>query len=86
MRFENQFYFQGTYGRTQPSPGSRSPAFNQYGNVYNTPNATSGHEKRNNNLSELETLLQDLSNSQEERGKYSYSSGNDYNLLKKNVF
>ncbi|KAK5645183.1 hypothetical protein RI129_006483 [Pyrocoelia pectoralis] len=55
----------GTYGKTQPS-GTRSPAqplHGGYGSGYLPQNSGPGTDKRfNNNLSELDTLLQDLSN------------------------
>lgn len=62
---KNIFFFQGTYGKPQTTPGSRSPAYgNQHGGTYGSSSAPGGGDKRtfNSNLSELDTLLQDLSN------------------------
>ncbi|KAK9696427.1 LIM domain [Popillia japonica] len=72
------FLLQGTYGKTQQtSTGSRSPGGVQYATpgYSSTPGTT---EKRtfNNNLSELDTLLQDLSISQElNQSRYANVSG-----------
>ncbi|KAF5298160.1 hypothetical protein FQA39_LY02584 [Lamprigera yunnana] len=54
----------GTYGKTQPSSGSRSPAKPLQGAYeHNHISINAVPDKRfNNNLSELDTLLQDLSN------------------------
>ncbi|RZC32829.1 paxillin, partial [Asbolus verrucosus] len=64
----------GTYGKTQPTSGARSPGY-QGGFGSGAP-VPAGGEKRtfNNNLSELDTLLQDLSNS-----RYANTSENGMN-------
>lgn len=64
--------FQSTYGRTQATPGSKGVGYPQH-NHYGTTTSTT-ERRGNNNLNELETLLQDLSASQEMNkmnGKYS---------------
>ncbi|XP_008192951.1 paxillin isoform X2 [Tribolium castaneum] len=68
----------GTYGKTQPTSGARTPGYG-YGS------GPGAGEKRtfNNNLSELDTLLQDLSNSRygniSENGMNGTLNGSTYN-------
>jgi hypothetical protein len=59
---------QGTYGKTQPTSGPRSPGYGQHG--YTSGPASGEKRTFNNNLSELDTLLQDLSSS-----RYANTSG-----------
>ncbi|KRT85290.1 hypothetical protein AMK59_2986, partial [Oryctes borbonicus] len=69
----------GTYGKTQQTPtGTRSPGYAQYGGpgYSSAPGTVEKQRTFNNNLSELDTLLQDLSISQElNQSKYANVSG-----------
>jgi paxillin len=62
----------GTYGKTQPTSGPRSPGYGQHG--YTSGPASGEKRTFNNNLSELDTLLQDLSSS-----RYANTSENGMN-------
>ncbi|XP_063907699.1 leupaxin isoform X1 [Zophobas morio] len=74
----------GTYGKTQPPSGPRSPGYGQHGGVgYGSGQTPTEKRTVNNNLSELDILLQDLSNPRyattSENGMNGTLNGGTYN-------